>query len=149
MAGPFLRRNGRAFSRRLATRVKSLALVAVVAIAFIGKASGSTPCAIANMGQPTVASSTKPLAALVCLTSNGDVNKTVSTIFEVESRFNAAYNYDWAVFSREELSTSTKDALFNATGGRASMTFNLIPDAHWSLGAWAENQRREDIGQPA
>lgn len=147
MAGPFPRRHGRIFNKRLAARAKFLAALAILTVFFIGKALASTPCPVPKPDH-TVESSTKPRAALVCLTSDSDINETVSTILEVETRFNAAYNYDWAVFSREELSTSTKDALSNATGGSAVMTFNLIPDAHWSLGAQAEVEHRENLGQP-
>ncbi|KAH6695216.1 nucleotide-diphospho-sugar transferase [Plectosphaerella plurivora] len=71
-------------------------------------------------------------AALICLTSDDETAPTVSTITDLESRFNWVYKYDWTIFSREELSTETKDALSNATSGGA-MTFDLVPDDLWLL----------------
>ncbi|KAL2755502.1 glycosyltransferase family 15 protein [Sodiomyces alcalophilus JCM 7366] len=59
----------------------------------------------------------------------------------MEAHFNGAYGYDWTLFSHEELSIEFKEAASNAT--RAAVTFDVIPEEHWSVPAWIDLHRYE------
>ncbi|KAJ0162455.1 Alpha-1,2 mannosyltransferase KTR1 [Colletotrichum tanaceti] len=72
-----------------------------------------------------------PRAALVALVSPSQQDQMVASVAQLEQRFNSKYRYDWVFFSYEDLSEDFKDATSNATA--STVTYNLIPQQHWSI----------------
>lgn len=87
------------------------------------------------LGLVTNASSFNPGASIraVCISyvSNAESLLTATAMESLEQHFNGKYGYHWALFSREPLSTVNKEMLSNLTC--ATVTFNIIPDKHWTL----------------
>ncbi|KAG7067068.1 glycolipid 2-alpha-mannosyltransferase [Colletotrichum scovillei] len=72
-----------------------------------------------------------PRAAFVSLVSEQQKEQMVASVAQLEQRFNHKYRYDWVFFSHEELSEEFKDATSNATA--STVTYNLIPQQHWTI----------------
>lgn len=72
-----------------------------------------------------------PRAAFVSLVAEQQLEQMVASIAQLEQRFNDKYHYDWVFFSHEELSEEFKEVTSNATA--ATVTYNLIPQQHWSI----------------
>lgn len=82
-----------------------------------------------------------PRAAFVAIAAEDQLIQMVSSVRQLEHRFNHKYHYDWVFFSHEELSEEFKEATSNATSSIA--TYNVIPKQHWSIPSWVDSGRFE------
>lgn len=89
---------------------------------------------------------TRPKAAFISLVRNEEVEDMVSSVLQVEARFNRreTHRYDWVFFNNEEFTTEFKVAVSNATTSQCY--FERIPAEHWSIPPWID-VTRFDVGR--
>ncbi|KAJ1328075.1 alpha 1,2-mannosyltransferase [Microdochium nivale] len=93
---------------------------------------------------------TRPKATFLSLVRNSELEDMISSIMQVESRFNeiAIHRYDWVFFNNEHFTDHFKATVVNATSGRCF--FETIPKKHWSTPEWIDKSRfgvgREFLG---
>ncbi|KXJ88561.1 glycolipid 2-alpha-mannosyltransferase-domain-containing protein, partial [Microdochium bolleyi] len=89
-------------------------------------------------------------ATFLSLVRNSELDDMISSIMQVESRFNAVaiHRYDWVFFNNEPFTDHFKASVTNLTSGRCF--FETIPDKHWSIPDWIDKSRfgvgREFLG---
>lgn len=89
---------------------------------------------------------TRPKAAFISLIRNEEVDDMVSSIVQIETRFNSrqTHRYDWVFFNNEEFTERFKVAVSAATNSQCH--FERIPEEHWSIPPWIDITRF-DVGR--
>ncbi|EPQ51263.1 glycosyltransferase family 15 protein [Gloeophyllum trabeum ATCC 11539] len=86
-------------------------------------------------------SSGRANATLVFLCRNSDLAGVVSTIQQVEDRFNKKFGYPWVLLNDEEFTDYFKTRVSVLTD--APMQFGLIPREHWVQPDWIDEGRAQ------
>lgn len=73
----------------------------------------------------------QPKAALVTVAQQTDLPQMLSSMQQVEERFNYRYNYHWVFFSTEDLGDRFKELTSNATN--ATCRYEIIRDENWII----------------
>ncbi|TID18192.1 hypothetical protein CANINC_003933 [Pichia inconspicua] len=89
--------------------------------------------------KPKVNSGEKVKAAFVTLARNSDVWEILSSIREVEDRFNHNYAYDWVFLNDEEFSEEFKRETSRLISGKTH--YGLIPHEQWSFPDWIDTNK--------
>lgn len=93
---------------------------------------------------------TRPKATFLSLVRNSELDDMISSIIQVESRFNGrlTHHYDWVFFNNEPFTEHFMTSISNVTSGRC--LFETIPEKHWSTPDWIDETRfgvgREFLG---
>ncbi|KAF8628350.1 hypothetical protein AX15_003889 [Amanita polypyramis BW_CC] len=78
-------------------------------------------------------------ATFVFLCRNNDVNEVVSSMQQMEDRFNRRYNYPWVFLNEEPFTDEFKRRVSMLTD--APVSFGLIPQEHWYQPDWIDEDR--------
>ncbi|KAF8636698.1 hypothetical protein AX17_003503 [Amanita inopinata Kibby_2008] len=78
-------------------------------------------------------------ATFVFLCRNSDINDVVSSVQQMEDRFNRRYNYPWVFLNEEPFSSEFKQRVSLLTD--APVSFGQIPREHWFQPAWIDEER--------
>ncbi|KZT25923.1 glycosyltransferase family 15 protein [Neolentinus lepideus HHB14362 ss-1] len=84
---------------------------------------------------------TRANATLVFLCRNDDLSGVVSTIQQVEDRFNRKFGYPWVLLNDEPFTDYFKGRVSVLTD--APMTFGLVPREHWVQPDWIDESKAE------
>lgn len=83
--------------------------------------------------------SRKANAAFVVLARNGDLQGVMSSMKQMEDRFNRKYQYDWVFLNEEPFSDTFKEM---TTGiASAGTSYGLIPRDHWFQPDWIDEEK--------
>ncbi|KAF8526872.1 glycosyltransferase family 15 protein [Hysterangium stoloniferum] len=93
-----------------------------------------------------VCSTSEPLqrranATFVMLVRNDEVNHAISSIKQVEDRFNHRYNYPWVFLNDEPFSDEFVQRTSILTDGNVS--YGFIPKSQWSQPAWIDSEKAD------
>ncbi|KAJ7109391.1 glycosyltransferase family 15 protein [Mycena epipterygia] len=91
----------------------------------------------ADLGEPSV--TRKANAAIVMLARNGDLNGIVSSLKQMEDRFNKKFNYPYVFLNEEPFSENFKTRVAGLTD--SPVQFGLIPHDHWFQPDWIDETR--------
>jgi len=78
-------------------------------------------------------------ATIVFLCRNSDLEGVVSSVRQLEDRFNRKYNYPWVFLNDEPFTEEFKKRVRILT--YAKMEFGLIPKEHWNQPAWIDEEQ--------
>ncbi|KAK7014851.1 glycosyltransferase family 15 protein [Favolaschia claudopus] len=81
----------------------------------------------------------KAQAVFVMLARNGDVEGAVSSVKQMEDRFNKRFNYPYVFLNEEEFSEKFKSRIRAVTN--SPVQFGLIPHDHWFQPDWIDETR--------
>ncbi|KAI5899494.1 glycosyltransferase family 15 protein [Schizophyllum commune H4-8] len=89
----------------------------------------------------------KANAAIVMLARNSDLNGIVTSMKQMEDRFNKKFNYPYVFLNEAEFSSEFKERVTGLTD--ADVKFGLIPREHWFQPDWIDEEKakaaREDM----
>ncbi|KAG1772706.1 glycosyltransferase family 15 protein [Suillus occidentalis] len=93
---------------------------------------------------PQVSSSSprRANATLVMLARNSDLNGVISSVEQLEARFNRKFNYPWVFLNDEPFSTDFKRRVSVLTD--ADVSFGLVPREHWVQPEWIDEGRAQE-----
>jgi len=78
-------------------------------------------------------------ATFVFLCRNSDINDVVSSVQQMEDRFNRHYHYPWVFLNEEPFTDEFKMRVSVLTD--APVSFGLIPKQHWFQPQWIDEER--------
>ncbi|KAJ7172462.1 glycosyltransferase family 15 protein [Mycena filopes] len=81
----------------------------------------------------------KANAAIVMLARNGDLDGTITSVKQMEDRFNKKFNYPYVFLNEEPFSDEFKTRVAALTD--ATVQFGLIPHEHWYQPDWIDETR--------
>lgn len=81
-------------------------------------------------------------ATLVMLARNTDLNGVISSVEQLEARFNRKFNYPWVFLNDEPFSTDFKRRVSVLTD--ADVSFGLVPREHWVQPDWIDEGRAQE-----
>ncbi|KAG1782534.1 glycosyltransferase family 15 protein [Suillus placidus] len=81
-------------------------------------------------------------ATLVMLARNNDLNGVISSVEQLEARFNRKFNYPWVFLNDEPFSTDFKRRVSVLTD--ANVSFGLIPREDWIQPDWIDEGRAQE-----
>lgn len=81
-------------------------------------------------------------ATLVMLARNTDLNGVISSVEQLEARFNRKFNYPWVFLNDEPFSTDFKRRVSVLTD--ADVSFGLVPKEHWVQPDWIDEGRAQE-----
>ena len=81
-------------------------------------------------------------ATFITLARNEELEGLLSSINEVESRFNKDHHYDWVFFNDEEFTMEFRQRVSLAVSGKAK--FGRIPEEHWGYPSFIDMNRAAD-----
>ncbi|KAJ3781406.1 glycosyltransferase family 15 protein [Lentinula aff. detonsa] len=81
-------------------------------------------------------------ATLVILARNSDLKGVISSMRNLESRFNHRYQYPWVFLNDEEFTNEFKGLVLLETN--APVHFGLIPKEQWVQPAWIDEGKAEE-----
>lgn len=84
---------------------------------------------------------TQPRAAFVVLAHDSQLDEMVTTMHQLEAKFNRRYHYHWVFFTNMDFSEEFKIITSNATN--ATCVYEQIPKEHWYLPQWINNSQHE------
>lgn len=97
---------------------------------------------------PTLDSAPRPIgqgkanATLVFLARNSDLDGVLSSMEQVERRFNKIFGYPWVFLNEVEFEEEFKRRVKEATS--APVSFGLIPNDHWYQPDWVDEDRARE-----
>ncbi|KIY70889.1 glycosyltransferase family 15 protein [Cylindrobasidium torrendii FP15055 ss-10] len=96
---------------------------------------------------PVSPQSRKANAAIVMLARNSDLNGIISSMKQLEDRFNKKFQYPYVFLNEQEFSETFKTRITELTD--ATVEFGLIPNDHWYQPDWIDEDKakasREDM----
>ncbi|KJA27200.1 glycosyltransferase family 15 protein [Hypholoma sublateritium FD-334 SS-4] len=102
----------------------------------------ATPVLASKLSVPDNLASDRENATFVFLCRNSDINGAVSSIQQMEDRFNKDYGYPWVLLNEEPFTEEFKRRVSVLTD--APIHFGQIPAEHWFQPEWIdENKARE------
>jgi len=81
-------------------------------------------------------------ATLVMLARNSDLNGVISSVEQLEAKFNRKFNYPWVFLNDEPFSTDFKRRVSVLTD--ADVSFGLVPHEHWVQPDWIDEGRAQE-----
>lgn len=81
-------------------------------------------------------------ATLVMLARNSDLNGVISSVEQLETRFNRKFNYPWVFLNDEPFSTDFKRRVSVLTD--ADVSFGLVPREDWVQPDWIDEGRAQE-----
>ncbi|KAG2349858.1 glycosyl transferase [Suillus weaverae] len=81
-------------------------------------------------------------ATLVMLARNNDLNGVISSVEQLEARFNRKFNYPWVFLNDEPFSTDFKRRVSVLTD--ANVSFGLVPREDWIQPDWIDEGRAQE-----
>jgi len=87
----------------------------------------------------TSAQGRKANAAIVMLARNGDLNGVMSSMKQMEDRFNKKFNYPYVFLNEEPFTEDFKARTSEVTN--AQVQYGLIPNDHWVQPDWIDEDR--------
>ncbi|KAG7789868.1 hypothetical protein KL910_002574 [Ogataea haglerorum] len=78
-------------------------------------------------------------ATILSLCRNEDLNGIISSIQNLEDRFNRHFNYDWVFLNNVPFSEEFKNKVSAMVSGEAK--FGLIPEEHWSYPSFIDQEK--------
>lgn len=81
-------------------------------------------------------------ATLVMLARNSDLNGVISSVEQLEARFNRKFNYPWVFLNDEPFSTDFKRRVSVLTD--ADVSFGLVPREDWVQPDWIDEGRAQE-----
>jgi len=81
----------------------------------------------------------KANAAFVILARNSDLNGVVTSVKQMEDRFNKHFQYDYVFLNEQPFEQTFKDRVTELTD--AKVQFGLIPNDHWVQPAWIDESK--------
>ncbi|KAJ7717048.1 glycosyltransferase family 15 protein [Mycena metata] len=75
-------------------------------------------------------------ATLLMLARNSDLSGAISSVSQMQDKFNKHCNYPWVFLNEEPFTEDFKREMTNLTNG--SVSFGLIPREHWFQPAWID-----------
>jgi alpha 1,2-mannosyltransferase len=78
----------------------------------------------------------KTKSAFVVLVKNSELEDMVSSMRELEDRFNRRYNYPYIFLNDQNFTQEFKDRVRYHTN--ADVKFGLVPKEHWSIPSWID-----------
>ncbi|KAG2054616.1 glycosyl transferase [Suillus hirtellus] len=81
-------------------------------------------------------------ATLVMLARNTDLNGVISSVEQLEAKFNRKFNYPWVFLNDEPFSTDFKRRVSVLTD--ADVSFGLVPHEHWVQPDWIDEERAQE-----
>jgi alpha 1,2-mannosyltransferase len=81
-------------------------------------------------------------ATLVMLARNTDLNGVISSVEQLEARFNRKFNYPWVFLNDEPFTTDFKRRVSVLTD--ADVSFGLIPRENWVQPDWIDEPRAQE-----
>ncbi|PFH54344.1 glycosyltransferase family 15 protein [Amanita thiersii Skay4041] len=78
-------------------------------------------------------------ATFVFLCRNNEINDVVTSVQQMEDRFNKRYNYPWVFLNEEPFTEEFKQRISVLTD--APVSFGLIPKEHWFQPEWINENR--------
>ncbi|KAJ3877618.1 glycosyltransferase family 15 protein [Lentinula edodes] len=85
---------------------------------------------------------TRENATLVFLARNSELKGVLTSMQNLESRFNHKYMYPWVFLNDEEFTNEFKGRVMLETN--AKVYFGLIPKEHWVQPAWIDEEKAEE-----
>ncbi|KAG1753470.1 glycosyltransferase family 15 protein [Suillus lakei] len=105
--------------------------------------SGSKPSpSLGNVIPHVSLSPRRANATLVMLARNNDLNGVISSVEQLEARFNRKFNYPWVFLNDEPFSTDFKRRVSVLTD--ADVSFGLIPREEWVQPDWIDEGRAQE-----
>jgi alpha 1,2-mannosyltransferase len=97
-------------------------------------------------------------ATLVMLARNTDLNGVISSVEQLEARFNRKFNYPWVFLNDEPFSTDFKRYVITLSRAAslscfvrrvsvltdADVSFGLVPKEHWVQPDWIDEGRAQE-----
>ncbi|GME89964.1 unnamed protein product [[Candida] boidinii] len=81
-------------------------------------------------------------ATILTLCRNDDLYSILTSIREVEDRFNNKFHYDWVFLNNEEFSDEFKLKTSNIISGKTK--YGIIPEEHWSYPDYIDLEKAAD-----
>jgi len=81
----------------------------------------------------------KANAAIVILARNGDINGVVSSVKQMEDRFNKKFNYDYVLLNDQPFEESFKKRVGELTD--STVKYGLIPHDDWNQPDWIDEEK--------
>ncbi|KAF9936394.1 hypothetical protein BGZ65_002423 [Modicella reniformis] len=81
----------------------------------------------------------KVKATFVMLVRDKELYGAVSTVQQIEDRFNRHYQYPYVFLNDKPFTNSFKDVMKRAS--KAEMIFSVVPTDHWSYPPWISQER--------
>ncbi|KAG1905608.1 glycosyltransferase family 15 protein [Suillus fuscotomentosus] len=81
-------------------------------------------------------------ATLVMLARNSDLNGVISSVEQLEAKFNRKFNYPWVFLNDEPFSTDFKRRVSVLTD--ADVSFGLVPHEQWVQPDWIDEGRAQE-----
>jgi alpha 1,2-mannosyltransferase len=81
-------------------------------------------------------------AAFVVLVRNKELEGWLSSMRELEDRFNRKFNYPYVFLNEQNFTQEFKDQVKSHT--KAEVKFGLIPTEHWSIPSWIDKKKAQD-----
>ncbi|KAF8877525.1 glycosyltransferase family 15 protein [Infundibulicybe gibba] len=78
-------------------------------------------------------------ASFVILARNSDLAGTLSSIHELESRFNSGFNYPYVLLNEVEFTAEFKSKVSAAVSSKVE--FGVIPNEHWYQPEWIDEEK--------
>ncbi|CAH00076.1 mannosyltransferase KTR3 [Kluyveromyces lactis] len=82
-------------------------------------------------------------ACMVTLARNKDLWHLVTSVRDVEDRFNKNYHYDWVFLNDEPFNEEFKSVMTAMVSGTAK--FGVIPKEHWSFPDWIDQDKAAEV----
>lgn len=89
--------------------------------------------------QLSTPSNKKVNASFISLVRNREINEILTTIIQIEDRFNKQFNYPWTFFNDEEFTDSFKEEISKVTN--ANFTFVKIEPEDWMEPEWINKSK--------
>ncbi|KIY43542.1 glycosyltransferase family 15 protein [Fistulina hepatica ATCC 64428] len=106
---------------------------------FVGAAPATHSTTLPNLSYNTSHGYERANATFVFLCRNSDLEGVVSSIQQVEDRFNKKFHYPWVLLNEEPFTDEFKMRVSVLTSGPIS--FGLIPREHWVQPDWIDENR--------
>ncbi|KXN65527.1 glycosyltransferase family 15 protein [Conidiobolus coronatus NRRL 28638] len=82
-------------------------------------------------------------AAFVILVRNEELEEMVSSIQQLEKKFNKNYNYPYVFLNDKNFTQEFKDTIKKHTD--AEVKFGFVPQEHWSIPSWIDQPKMREI----
>ncbi|KAM5545741.1 hypothetical protein V8D89_000779 [Ganoderma adspersum] len=103
--------------------------------------SSSSPIPTAAVSEYEQGSNTtrRANAALIMLVRNSELGNALSSVKQLEERFNKRFGYPWVFLNEVPFTDEFKEKMSNAISGPVS--FGLIPKEHWYQPDWIDEEK--------
>ncbi|KAG2137162.1 glycosyltransferase family 15 protein [Suillus bovinus] len=120
-----------------------IAVTTVLIVSYFMSASKNKPSpSLGNMIPQISPPPHKANTTLVILARNTDLSGVISSVEQLEAKFNRKFSYPWVFLNDEPFSTDFKRRVSVLTN--ANVSFGLIPREHWVQPDWIDEGRAQE-----